>query len=156
MKAPPGRGRPKGSGNESPTHGAQRAREYGDLLAAGVKPAAAARQVAMKWNVAESTVYTDYTRHTISYGQVCDNFGALQALTDDALGRFPDIVLAAIEEQTALPPEQRDVDRIRLLMNIAADQLLNEVGDRAPEVTDPSTIGGRFKRGLKKGKVDKK
>jgi hypothetical protein len=135
------RGRPIGSSNKQETHGQQRAAEFGKLLAAGEKPSAAARLVADKWRVSESTVYTDYKRHTIADEDLAQDLSALQQLVDGALGRGVDDMLRSIAGV-------HDEATIRSIMGEVADEIFDQVGDRAPHVTKKSTVGGAFRDGL--------
>jgi hypothetical protein len=57
------RGRPVGARTKADTPAVKRAREYRELLYTGTRPNAAARAVAKKWDVAESTVFKESARH---------------------------------------------------------------------------------------------
>lgn len=56
-------GRPVGSRTFRETPAVKRAREYHALRLDGMKPSKAARIVAVKWMVSESTIYSDSRRH---------------------------------------------------------------------------------------------
>jgi len=57
------RGRPKGSKNKKDPPGFKRAREFEELKEKGLRPAAAAAEVASKYGVDVTTIFSDASRH---------------------------------------------------------------------------------------------
>jgi hypothetical protein len=68
--SPPARGRPRGRKSFHETPAMKRAKQYFELLGAGKKSTAAARKVAIQWQVAECTVFQDARRHG---GRIADD-----------------------------------------------------------------------------------
>lgn len=56
-------GRPYGSRTFRETPAVKRARQFFELQYEGMKPTAAAKAVAAEWQVSETTIFSDYSRH---------------------------------------------------------------------------------------------
>lgn len=63
MHARPKLGRPHGSKTFRETPAVKRARQFFELKSDGMKPTSAAKMVAAEWQVSESTIFSDYSRH---------------------------------------------------------------------------------------------
>jgi hypothetical protein len=137
------RGRPPGSGNRAGGSAAIRAREFIDLLKSGKTSAEAARIVAGKWGVAESTVYHDVKRHTMTEGEVRANMEIIQLAIEETLDAIVDGIVKAVDGI-------RCEKTIHAIISKVKDHHLDKLGNALPSLTTRSTIGGTMRDGLKK------
>lgn len=154
------RGRPKGTRNRAATHGLIRAREFMDALHRDMRPTPAARGVADRWGVVESTVFRDVARHiqriaeetksqyvallsaTIDARQVEIGFQTLSDLCEAFVSVFADAWLQTIEGE-------HDEARIRLMGHKALESSVNQLADQIrnhPAI--PSPLADAFIDGL--------